>query len=456
MKVKNRSKDKKSFPELAVMFQHNLEIKKSDKRCRRSKAAPPAGNFYKTIFENTGTATIVLEEDNTILLANQEFEKLTGCAREEVEGCKKWMEVVHRQDDLERMKEYHRLRLIDPFAAPRTYEFQLVNGDGQVRDIVATVVTIPGTRQTLMTLLDITDRKKMEIALKESETRLADTIDFLPDATFAVDSSGKVIAWNRATENMTGVKAEEILGKGDYEYTMAFYGIRRPMLIDLVFGFIEEIAKKYKFIKREGNVLSAEADVPVQGIYCVLMGKAGPLYDSNGNLIGAIESIRDITEVTQAEKALRAAKEELEARVGERTAELLQSNKALQKEIFQRKRTEEVLKESEEKYNQFFKTSRDCVFITQANGEFIDMNDALIEMLGYSSREDLMNVNVRDIYDNQKDRMLMANYVAKNGCVQEYPIDFLKKDGSRIYTLITAVARYDGNGRTIGFQGTNP
>ncbi len=455
MNGENKGNNKKPFPELAGMFQHNPEIKKSGEKYRRSKVVPTASeNFYKIIFENTGTATIILEEDNTIFLANQEFEKLTGCARKEVEGRKKWMEVVHRKDDLEKMKEYHRLRLIDPLAAPRTYEFQLVKGDGQVKDIVATVVTIPGTRQTLMTLLDITDRKQMETALKESERRLADTIDFLPDATFAVDSSGKVIAWNRAIENMTGVKAEEILGKGNYEYTMAFYGIRRPMLIDLVFGFIEEIEKKYKFIKREGNMLLAEADVPVQGIYCVLMGKAGPLYDSNGNIIGAIESIRDITEVTQAEKALRAAKEELQARVGERTAELLLSNKALQKEIFQRERTEEILKESEEKYNQFFKTSRDCIFITLADGKFIDMNDALMEMLGYSSREDMKRANVRDLYDNQKDRIIIANYVAKNGYVQEYPAELLKKDGSRIYVLITAVARYDGNGRTIGFQGT--
>ena len=58
------------------------------------------------------------------------------------------------------------------------------------------------------------DRKRAELALTESERRLADLIDFLPDATFAIDLSGKVIAWNRAMEQMSRVKAEDMLGKG--------------------------------------------------------------------------------------------------------------------------------------------------------------------------------------------------------------------------------------------------
>ena len=71
---------------------------------------PESDNFYRTFFESTITATVVLEENNTVLLANEKFEELTGYTREEIEGKKKWMEFVHHKDDLERMKEYHRLR----------------------------------------------------------------------------------------------------------------------------------------------------------------------------------------------------------------------------------------------------------------------------------------------------------------------------------------------------------
>ena len=81
---------------------------------------------------------------------------------------------------------------------------------------------------------DITERQKAEEELKESGSKLADIIDFLPDATFVIDREGRVIAWNRAMEEMPGIRAAAMLGKGDYEYALPFYGERRPILIDLV------------------------------------------------------------------------------------------------------------------------------------------------------------------------------------------------------------------------------
>ena len=83
-------------------------------------------------------------------------------------------------------------------------------------------------------LRNITDRKRAEDALKNSEKRLSDIIDFLPDAMFAIDTGGRVIAWNKAIARMTGILSEDMLGKGDHEYSLPFYGERRPILIDLV------------------------------------------------------------------------------------------------------------------------------------------------------------------------------------------------------------------------------
>ena len=148
----------------------------------------------------------------------------------------------------------------------------------------------------------ITERKQAEAALRDSERRLAEIIDFLPDATFAIDLTGKIIAWNRAIEEMTGVKAENMIGKGNYEYALPFYGMRRPILIDLVFMPDDEIEKKYAFVKREGDILLAEADVPLKGKIHLLWGKARPLYNGEGNIVGAIEAIRDISERQRAEE----------------------------------------------------------------------------------------------------------------------------------------------------------
>ena len=161
---------------------------------------------------------------------------------------------------------------------------------------------------------DITDYKRAEEALRESEQRLADIIDFLPDATFAIDREGKVIAWNRAIEEMTGVPKAEMMGKGNYAYAIPFYGEHRPILIDLIFMDQKEIEEKYYFVLRKGDQLIAETFIPMlngrKGVF--LWGITSPLYDRNGSIVGAIESIRDITRYKRAEEELKKTNQQLE------------------------------------------------------------------------------------------------------------------------------------------------
>ena len=154
---------------------------------------------------------------------------------------------------------------------------------------------------------DITERKRSEEALKESRRRLANIIDFLPDATLAVNLKGEVIAWNRAIEDMTGIPKREMMGKGGYAYSLPFFGEKRPILIDLIFRDMPDAEKKYITISRKGNQLVGEAFAPNlncgKGAY--LWGFASPLYDRLGKIDGAIQSIRDITDRKHKEEVLR-------------------------------------------------------------------------------------------------------------------------------------------------------
>jgi PAS domain S-box-containing protein len=140
----------------------------------------------------------------------------------------------------------------------------------------------------------------------ETEERLRQIIQFLPDATFAIDTEGKVIAWNRAMERMTGVPAGDILGKGNFEYALPFYRERRPILIDLVLKNDPETEAKYPYIRRVGTKLYSEITIPHmnKGKGAALWFTASPLYDTQGRICGAIESIRDITDRKKAEVAL--------------------------------------------------------------------------------------------------------------------------------------------------------
>ena len=189
--------------------------------------------------------------------------------------------------------------------------------NGVPREVVVHWSVYPGHEKTLsrvlVSLIDITERKRAEEELFAAHQKLMDIIEFLPDATFVLDFEQKVIAWNHTIEEMTGVKKEEVLGKGDYAYAVPFYGERRPMLIDLLFDFKVESEQQYNFVKKEGNILYAESYVPYiyEGKGAYLWTITSPLLDSSGNQIGAIESIRNVTKRKQAEDDLKIYANEL-------------------------------------------------------------------------------------------------------------------------------------------------
>lgn len=159
---------------------------------------------------------------------------------------------------------------------------------------------------------DITLRKKAEQELSESQQQMADIISFLPDAIMAIDLNGRVMIWNRAMEILTGVKAKDMLGKGDYEYSLPFYGIRRPILIDMVLKPHDGFEAEYLGFQREETAVVGEAFIPTFGPHgSYLLAKATILYDASGNRVGAIESIRDMTERRRMEQTLERSKTEL-------------------------------------------------------------------------------------------------------------------------------------------------
>ncbi|HOD72666.1 MAG TPA: PAS domain-containing sensor histidine kinase [Deltaproteobacteria bacterium] len=117
-------------------------------------------NFYRTLFENSGTATIVIEEDTTISMMNSDFANFTGYSRDEIIG-HTWTRYV-AEDDVPRLLEYHAKRRQDPAAAPRNYEFKIRNKDGGLLHVYMTIAMIPGTTQSIASMVDITAIKQLE------------------------------------------------------------------------------------------------------------------------------------------------------------------------------------------------------------------------------------------------------------------------------------------------------
>jgi len=155
-------------------------------------------------------------------------------------------------------------------------------------------------------------RLQAEDALQAERKQLSDIIGFLPDATLAIDLQGRVIIWNKAMEKMTGISAIEMIGKGDYAYAVPLYGVPRPQLINLILEANEAISGLYPEIILDGDTLLTEVFCPAlyeKGAW--VYAKASPLRDSSGAVIGAIESIRDITEHKRAEEEKKSLQTQL-------------------------------------------------------------------------------------------------------------------------------------------------
>ncbi len=208
------------------------------------------------------------------------------------------------------------------------------SGDEVPVEVTVSLVAFDDVLYAVVVARDTTERKLAEEALRKAnddleirvqkrteELRIArqhlmDIVEFLPDATFVIDRDKKVIAWNQAVEEMTGVHKQDILGKGDYAYAMPFYGFPRQVLIDLIDLRDEEIeALDYTCVERKGDRICAETFSPAlfggRGAY--LWCTTSKLFDSEGNCVGAIESIRNITERKRTGDEIKAAKEAAEA-----------------------------------------------------------------------------------------------------------------------------------------------
>ncbi|OPY43780.1 MAG: Bacterioopsin transcriptional activator [Methanoregulaceae archaeon PtaU1.Bin059] len=187
------------------------EIKRIEEALRESEEK------YRTVFENTGTATVVIEEDRTISLANTEFERLSGYSKKEIEGKKCWTEFVLKED-LGRMLSQHEIRRQNHTKALTHYEFRFVTKSGDLRDIYLSIDMIPGTKKSIASLQDITTWKQSQVALKENEERFRQLFSRMPSGVAiyrAVDDGRDFVFtdFNPSAEAIEHIKKEEVIGK---------------------------------------------------------------------------------------------------------------------------------------------------------------------------------------------------------------------------------------------------
>ena len=205
-------------------------------RKRMEKALQESETYYRTIFENTGTAMVILEEDTTISLANGECQKRLGYYPSELEGKKKAWELV-AEVDREKMLEYHRMRRIEPDKPPKAYELQLLHRSGRTKEFEVMVAMIPGTRKSIASFFDLTERKRIEAAMAASEKKYRDIFDRATEGIFQTSIDGKVLSANPAFAHILGYKspADMIRSVKDITYEV-YYDPKRRAELKKLFG----------------------------------------------------------------------------------------------------------------------------------------------------------------------------------------------------------------------------
>ncbi|HWR57762.1 MAG TPA: HD domain-containing phosphohydrolase, partial [Thermodesulfovibrionales bacterium] len=277
-----------------------IERRKAEDLLRQSEEK------YRNLVERARDGIVIIQ-DETIKFANARMAELDGGRVEQLVGSS-FTDHVH-PSELPRIVDMYRRRMAGE-KLPDMYEAILLRKDGSSApaELSAGIITYDGRPADLVIIRDITERKRAEQLIEEQKRFSENLIESSAVATFVVDRQHKVMSWNKACEELTGMPASEMLGT-DNQWK-PFYEHKRPVLADIVieadFDRLSGLYAVYSKSTLAPNALHAE------GWYRNLNGKdryilfdAAPIFDSKGELIAAIENLQDITDRKKTEEMLQ-------------------------------------------------------------------------------------------------------------------------------------------------------
>jgi PAS domain S-box-containing protein len=367
------------------------------KRVENEAAIKKSESYYKAIFENTGNATIIVNEDTIITHANSEFEQLSGYTKEETENKKSWMEFVHKED-LEKVIKFHQLRKSNPGLVPGRYNLRVIHKNGDVHYAINTVETIPGTTDIVASLLDITDSKKIHDSLAENENYLKALLSSIQVGIFVIDAESHcIIDANPAALAMIGVDSKEIvLNKKCHSFVCPAMEGRCP-ITDL--GLSVDNAER-ELLTCDGRVIQI-----IKHVVPVMLGGKPCL----------LETFIDNTERKKMEKAVR---------------------------------------ESEEKYRNILERIQDGYYRSDAEGHLILASPSVASALGYDSVNDLYGKSIADfLYLDPEKRKDFLKKIGQNGEIANYEVEIKKRDGKSLIVSTSSHFYFDPEGKFLGIEG---
>ncbi len=293
---------------------------------------------------------------------------------------------------------------------------------------------------------DITERKRAEESLRQSEERYRLLVEQLPAITYtaALDEA--------STTLYVSPQIKEILGISQSEYKAEPDTWRKQLHPDDRERVMSEVAQAH----RTGSPFVSEYRMTARDGHTVwLRDEARILRDGDGRPLYLQGVMYDVTERKRAEEALQRARDELEIRVKERTADLERVVGDLQSEVLDRRRAEEALRKAEERFRKIFENSVVGLYRTTPEGRVLLANPAIVKMLGYESFEELAKVNLEEKgIDASTPRSVFKELMEKEGRVIGLESVWIRRDGTKLFICESGVAVRDELGNVLYYEGT--
>jgi len=386
----------------------NKEIADACKSCLNIEALKESEEKYRTVFENTGTAMIIIEEDKTIFMTNTQLEKISGYSKKEMENKMKWTDFIF-PEDLKMMEKYHSKRRKAGNKAPTEYEFRLLDKKGNTKDIFLKTRMIPGTKKSVVSLMDITERKKAEEALSEAHNIInrSPVVAFL----WKKEEGWPVEFVSENVKKLFGYSAQEFL-----ERKISYVEIIYSDDLERVAGEVDRYSKKedlQTFTHKPYRIITKNGD---------------------------IKWIDDITYIRRDSRGI------------------ITHYEGIVYDINERKQLKESILKSEEKYRLLADNSMDVIWQTNLKLVFTYVSPSVKNIMGYTvdewvgtrlskhaSRKEFFNMAKKALYSIKNYKKI--KYLTFNAVM-------LRKDGTEIPVEITGKLLLNKKGLPIGLQGT--
>ncbi len=241
---------------------------------------------YRALFENSGSSLLMIDENNTISMVNRHFELMTGYTREELEGKKTWIEFIADKNDLVKMQEYHLRRLQGSTDVPAAYEFHLYAKDRTILSCLISVAIFPETKQSFVSIMDISKLREVQNALILSEQRFTAVFNNSYQFIALIDNTGKIIEMNQTALDFSGFSRDKLINHDITETPQWSHSQEeQKQLRSAINTAAGGISIRYETTNLAGDGSIHDIDFSIK-----------PVFDSSGKVVTLIAEGRDITD----------------------------------------------------------------------------------------------------------------------------------------------------------------